>query len=169
SYFNFMDNRSKKNGLVSGIIGISLSLVVFGCSTNSNSSSEDHTTWTHYGGSPEQSRYFNANEITKENVNQLQVAWTYPTNDNAPNFFSPIIVDTTMHLMAKNSSLVALNVKTGKEIWIHANLTGLTRRGINYWESKDKKDKRLIVTVNNTLQAIDAVTGKSILTFGDSG
>lgn len=163
-----MDNRSKKNGFVSGIISLSISLVVFGCGTNNNSS-EEHTSWSHYAGSPEQSRYFNANEITKDNVNQLQVAWTYPTNDNAPNFFSPIIVDTTMYLMAKNSSLVALNVETGKEIWIHANLTGLTRRGVNYWESKDKKDKRLIVTVNNTLQAIDAITGKSILTFGDSG
>ena len=58
---------------------------------------------------------------------------------------------------------------TGKEIWIHANLVGLTRRGLNYWESKDKKDKRLIFTLNNTLQAIDAVSGKSILSFGDSG
>lgn len=162
-----MDIRSKKYGLTSGIISISLSLLALGC--GSSSSSEDHTTWTHYAGSPDQSRYFNATEITKENVNQLEVAWTYPTNDNAPNFFSPIIVDTTMYAMAKNSSLVALNVETGKEIWIHANLTGLTRRGVNYWESADKKDKRLIVTVNNTLQAIDAVTGKSILTFGDSG
>ena len=71
--------------------------------------------------------------------------------------------------MAKNSSLVAINAKTGKEIWIHANLQGLTRRGINYWESKDKKDRRLVFTLNNSIQEIDALTGKSIMTFGEKG
>jgi quinoprotein glucose dehydrogenase len=89
--------------------------------------------------------------------------------DSLPNFFSPIVVDTMMYVMAKNSSLVALNANTGKEIWIHANLQGLTRRGINYWESKDRTDRRLLFTLNNSLQAIDALTGKSILTFGKSG
>ena len=74
-----------------------------------------------------------------------------------------------MYVLAKNYSLVAVNVLTGKEIWIHTNLAGLSRRGLNYWESNDKKDKRLIFTLNNTLQAIDAVTGKTISTFGDDG
>src|SRR6187455_3820192 len=129
----------------------------------------EHNTWTHYGGSPDQSKYFNASEITKENVSQLKVAWVYPTMDELPNFFSPIIVDTIMYVMAKNSSMVAINALTGKEIWIHANLQGLTRRGINYWESKDRKNRRLLFTLNNTLQAIDALTGKSIMTFGKNG
>ena len=74
-----------------------------------------------------------------------------------------------MYVVAKNSSLVAVNAGTGKEIWIHANLLGLTRRGINYWESNDRKDRRLLFTLNNSLQAIDALTGKSIMTFGNDG
>jgi quinoprotein glucose dehydrogenase len=143
-------------------------LIVF-ISCNRGSSSHDHTTWTHYAGNPDQSKYFDASQITKENVNQMEVAWVYPSGDNLPYFFSPIVVDTTMYVMAKDFSLVAVNVVTGKEIWIHSNLMGITRRGINYWESKDKKDKRLLFTLNNTLQAIDAVTGKSVLSFGDSG
>lgn len=127
------------------------------------------STWKQYGGRPDQSKYFEASQITKENVNRLEVAWVYPTRDSAFNFFSPIVVDSIMYVMAKNSSLVAVNAETGKEIWIHANLQGLTRRGINYWESKDGKDRRLLFTLNNTLQAIDAVTGKSITTFGTDG
>jgi quinoprotein glucose dehydrogenase len=138
-------------------------------SCQSDSSTTLQATWTHYAGSPEQSKYFDAGEITKQNVSQLEVAWIYPTEDEIPYFFSPIIVDTVMYLMGKNASLIAVNVVTGKEIWIHSNLNGITRRGINYWESKDKKEKRLIFTINNTLQAIDAVTGKSILDFGDNG
>src|SRR5689334_16114828 len=125
--------------------------------------------WSHYGGKPDQSKYVEASQITKENVNQLKVAWVYPTIDSGFNFFSPIVVDTIMYVMAKNSSLVALNAETGKEIWIHANLQGLTRRGINYWESKDRNDRRLLFTLNNTLQAIDALTGKSIRSFGTKG
>jgi quinoprotein glucose dehydrogenase len=130
---------------------------------------KNQSTWTHYGGSPDQSKFFTAEDITKENVSQLEVAWTYPTEDEMPYFFSPIIVDTVMYVMAKNSSLVALNVKTGEEIWIHANLVGMTRRGLNYWESKDKKDRRLIFTLNNSIQAIDAQSGLSIRSFGNNG
>ena len=54
-----------------------------------------------------------------------------------------------MYVLAKNSSLVALDAATGKEIWIHENLPGLTTRGITYWESKDRKDRRLIFAINN--------------------
>ena len=42
-------------------------------------------------------------------------------------------------------------------------------RGINYWQSADGKDKRLLFSINSYLQAIDATTGKSILTFGENG
>ena len=74
-----------------------------------------------------------------------------------------------MYVLARNSSLVALDAATGKEIWIHENLPGLATRGIAYWESKDRKDRRLIFAINNYLQEIDARTGKSILTFGSNG
>lgn len=140
-------------------------LFIVGCNTKSSK----HTTWTHYGGSPDQSKYFNTSQITKENVNQLKVAWVYPAEGNAFYQFSPIVVDTIMYVLGNNSSLVALNALTGKEIWIHEGLQGITRRGINYWESADKKDKRLVFTLNNSLQAINALTGKTITTFGNNG
>ncbi|MES2775667.1 MAG: PQQ-binding-like beta-propeller repeat protein [Bacteroidota bacterium] len=138
-------------------------------SCNTHSSPYNHTTWSQYGGGPDQSKYFDAAEITRENVSQMQVAWTYSTEDNIPYMFQPIVVDTMMYVLGKNSSLVALNIVTRKEIWIHTNLQGLTRRGLNYWESKNRKDKRLVFTLNNSLQEIDATTGKTIKSFGDSG
>jgi quinoprotein glucose dehydrogenase len=135
-----------------------------------SSGSIAHKTWTEYGGSADQSKFVDLTQITKENVSQLQVAWEYPTSDNGtPYRFNPIVVDNVMYVLAKNNSLVALDVKTGKEIWIHANLNPASRRGINYWESKDRKDRRLIFCTNNTLQEIDARTGKSILNFGTNG
>ena len=42
------------------------------------------------------------------------------------------------------------------EIWIHENLQGITARGVNYWESRDGKDRRLIFSIGDYLQEIDA-------------
>ena len=69
----------------------------------------------------------------------------------------------------RNNSLIALDATTGKELWIHEGLGGIVSRGINYWQSADGKDKRLLFSINSYLQAIDATTGKSILTFGENG
>jgi quinoprotein glucose dehydrogenase len=160
---NFKKMSTKITGGLIALLFLSLYI------TCSNPSAPEHTTWAHYGGSPDQSKYFDASQITKENVSQMKLAWMYPSGDTLSYFFSPLVVDTIMYVMAKNFSLVAVNVLTGKEIWIHAHLQGLTRRGINYWESKDRKDRRLIFTLGNSLQAINAMTGKSIMNFGDSG
>lgn len=134
-----------------------------------NSGPDPYKTWRDFGGGPDQSKYFVQDEITKSNVNQLKVAWTYSTADENVYQFNPLIVDNIMYVLAKGNSLVALDAASGKEIWIHANLQGIAPRGINYWESKDRKDRRLIFQMNNYLQAIDALTGKSILNFGDNG
>ena len=74
-----------------------------------------------------------------------------------------------MYLVGRNNSLIALDATTGKEIWIHEGLGGITSRGLNYWQSTDGKDKRLLFSINSFLQAIDARTGRSIPTFGIDG
>ncbi|MGE0406106.1 MAG: PQQ-binding-like beta-propeller repeat protein [Candidatus Korobacteraceae bacterium] len=125
--------------------------------------------WSDYGGSPDNSHYFPTTQLTKANVSQLQVAWSYPTHANATYVFNPVVVDNVAYVLSRNSSLVAIDATSGKELWVHEGLTGIAGRGINYWESKDRKDRRLIFQMNNTLQAVDARTGKSILTFGNKG
>jgi quinoprotein glucose dehydrogenase len=77
-----------------------------------------------------------------------------------------------MYVLAHNHSIVALDAKTGKELWIHPTdpkTTLITNRGINYWESTDRSDRRLLFAADNFLQEIDARTGKSILDFGENG
>ena len=122
--------------------------------------------WRDYAGSPEGNRYIDFKQITKTNVDKLEVAWTYTyanTNTNA------IVADGVIYTQARNDAIVALDAATGKEIWIHDGLTGMTRRGLNYWESKDGKDKRILFAVADFLQEIDATTGKSIRSFGTNG
>ncbi|RAJ10258.1 quinoprotein glucose dehydrogenase [Arenibacter echinorum] len=169
-----MWTNTSKNSQSSQYFVLSLFVAVIffallGCTEKIVDGNNQHRSWEDYGGSPDQSKYVDLNQIDKFNVKELEVAWFYPTGDNKAYQFSPIIVDNQMFVLAKNNSLVALNASTGEEIWIHANLTGIARRGINYWESKDGRDKRLIFQINDYLQAIDATTGKSILAFGENG
>lgn len=161
-----MNFQKRPTKITSVAIALTCLFVYLSCNTGS---SPNHTVWTQYGGGPDQSRYFDASEINPGNVGQLEVAWNYPTEDNIPYMFQPIVVDTLMYVLGKNSSLIALSVATGKEVWIHTNLQGLTRRGVNYWQSSDGKDRRLVFTLNNSLQEIDAISGKTITNFGDSG
>ena len=95
------------------------------------------------------------------------MAWFYPY---AAPTFSPVFADGVLYGLGRNaSSLVALDAATGKELWVHEGLNGITSKGINYWQSADGKDRRLIFAVDSFLQEIDARTGKSIMSFGDNG
>src|SRR5262249_31398894 len=105
-------------------------------------------------------------QINKSNVASLTVAWNYPYGET---MFNPIVVHNVVYAKGRNNSLVALDAATGKEIWIHDGLTGITRRGMNYWESADGKDRRLLFSINDYLQEVDATTGKSIVSFGTDG
>jgi quinoprotein glucose dehydrogenase len=151
------------------VLGLAVCLSGCGAGESPRAADRQHVTWQSYGGGPDQSKFVALDQITRENVGRLEIAWFYPTNDENTYTFNPIVVDDVMYVLAKNNSLVALNAETGQEIWIHANLTGLPRRGLNYWESPDRSDRRLLITINDYLQAIDARTGQSILSFGDDG
>jgi quinoprotein glucose dehydrogenase len=132
---------------------------------------QSHTTWSDYGGGSDAAQYSALKQINRSNVSKLQVAWIYPTGDNNRYFFNPIVVDGLMYVLAKNNSIVGLDALTGREIWTWAEpgTKVITNRGINYWESHDRSDRRLLFASNHFLQAIDARTGKPILSFGKAG
>ncbi|MEO6802778.1 MAG: PQQ-binding-like beta-propeller repeat protein [Granulicella sp.] len=119
--------------------------------------------------SGDNSHYVPLKEITKANVKDLKQIWSYPTGDSTAYTFAPLVANNRIYVLAHNNSLVALDAKTGKEVWIHAKLGGIANRGIAYWQSADAKQHRLIFTIHQQLQEIDADTGKSILSFGNNG
>jgi quinoprotein glucose dehydrogenase len=135
-------------------------------------SAQSHLTWADYAGSPDAAQYSGLKQIERGNVTHLKVAWTYGIEDSNHHPFSPIVVDGVMYVLAHNNAIVALDAATGKEIWRHAadpKTDIITNRGINYWESKDRSDRRLLFAANHMLQAIDARTGKAIESFGKAG
>jgi quinoprotein glucose dehydrogenase len=138
---------------------------VLGAVTIAPSAAGD-TWWRDYAGGPASSRYFPARNVTKSNVGSLGIAWTYPFGETG---FNPIVVRGVVYGRGRNGAIVALDAKTGKEIWIHEGMQAMSARGMNYWESRNGKDRRLIFAMNDYLQEIDANTGLSIPTFGDGG
>ena len=133
---------------------------------------QDHRSWRDYGGASDSAQFTALTQITKANVAKLEVAWTFSTGDTRRYNFNPLMADGVLYVLAKDNSIVALNAATGKEIWTHSitpTPSLITSRGINYWESKDRKERRLLFCADHILRAIDAQTGKSIESFGKNG
>src|SRR5262245_48261000 len=124
-------------------------------------------TWKSYGGGVDSSQYSSLKQINKSNLKQLQVAWTFQTGGNGST--SPLVVDGVMYVprAGQGAAIVALDAATGKELW--SNPGGTTSRGMNYWESSDRKDRRLVFINGGFIKEINAQTGETIMTFGDAG
>ena len=133
---------------------------------------QDHLTWRDYSGAADSAQYSALTQINRETVGKLAVAWTYETGDRNRYSFNPLVVDSTLYVLAKSNSIVAVDAATGRELWSYvpeADLKIITSRGFNYWESADRKDRRIFFASNHALRAIDASTGKPVSTFGKAG
>jgi quinoprotein glucose dehydrogenase len=129
-------------------------------------SGQTHREWRDYAGGADSSRFVAAKQITKTNVHRLEMAWSYPGGQTD---FNPLVVRGMVYGRGPNGSFVALDAATGKQLWVHEGVQNFNGRGVNYWESKDGKDRRLIYSANNFLMEIDAVTGEPITSFGVNG
>jgi quinoprotein glucose dehydrogenase len=113
--------------------------------------------WTGYGNGADNSRYFASTQITRTNVTRLQVAWTYPFGDAGS---SPIVVRGMVYGRGRNGSLVALEAATGKEQWVRERMTGMTSRGMSYWESADGREQRLIFATD-AIRRVSATSSRA--------
>ncbi|HEY5565765.1 MAG TPA: pyrroloquinoline quinone-dependent dehydrogenase, partial [Gammaproteobacteria bacterium] len=127
-----------------------------------------YTTWRTYAGGAHASQYSSLDEINKSNVGELEVVWTFPAGDGTF-VFNPIVVDQVMYVLARDNAIIALNAETGEELWAHPHEGPVTGRGINYWQSADGSDKRLLYLNAGMLTALDAETGETIASFGENG
>ncbi len=101
-------------------------------------------------------------------MSRLEPAWFYPVQGEPVRLpFNPLVVDTVMYVAGAKGVVVALDAVTGKEMW--ASTEEATERGLTYWESGDRSDRRLILTNRRGLGQIEAQTGRLIATFGDNG
>jgi quinoprotein glucose dehydrogenase len=162
-------NHSKHNGLKRLATLTVGSLAVAGCSGQESASGAafDYETWDQYLGGSDSSQYSSLDQIDKSNVTELELVWSFQTERGSP-LFNPIVVDGVMYVLA-DGAYAALDAATGREIWRHENEGQVGARGINYWESEDGSDRRLIYLNGGMMSAIDAETGEAITSFGADG
>ncbi|MDH3648685.1 MAG: PQQ-binding-like beta-propeller repeat protein [Saprospiraceae bacterium] len=135
--------------------------------------------WPHYQGDPGSSQYSQLNQITADNVTNLQVAWIYKsgdvdTSDRSQIQCNPIIVDGTLYGTSPVLKLFALDAATGEEKWIfnpfeeQYEIFGMgVNRGLAYWT--DGTDRRILFSAGSFLHAVNADDGTQIRSFGDDG
>lgn len=154
--------------------------------------------WAHYGYGPKGTRFAPYTQIDKQNVDQLQVAWSYRTGEVAEGASeaqnTPLQIGDTIYTCTPTSKVIALDADTGKQRWTFdpkpANIKTWNRcRGVGYYEPAKVTNpfrfdgmqaasapvagacaKRIVqVTMDARLIQIDAQTGKQCEGFGDKG
>ena len=147
---------------------IVLGSILAACTGGAPQTQSPYTTWQTYSGGGHAAQYSALDQISKANVAQLEIAWTFPAGDGTF-VFNPIVVDNVMYVLARENEIVALNAQTGQELWTHPHEGPVSGRGINYWQSADGADQRLLYLNTGFLTALDAGTGETVTSFGDNG
>ncbi|WP_213803515.1 PQQ-binding-like beta-propeller repeat protein [Granulicella sp. dw_53] len=159
--------------LMAGVVaGVSIHRTSVVVRASSAERSAPYTTWHNYLGGADSAQYSALKQIDRSNVSELQQVWFYPAGNNGFRYGSnPIVVDNMMFVIGKDNNVVALDATTGAEIWVHDNQKprNISHRGVTYWESRDRSDRRLLFSTDNMLREIDARTGKTIESFGNKG
>lgn len=144
--------------------------------------------WRYYGGDAGSSKYSALTQITRANVNRLDVAWRWSSVDNEivktsparPGMYqdTPIMVNGVLYTTTSLGVYVAIDPTTGRMLWKYdpeiykgggrpPNL-GFTHRGSAYWT--DGTRRRIISGTHDAhFVSIDAETGKPDPEFGDNG
>jgi quinoprotein glucose dehydrogenase len=138
--------------------------------------------WSLYGRDAGARHFSPLTQITRDNVRNLKVAWTYrmrpaESAQADPNGFlrseaTPLVVDGVMYLSTPYSRVVALDAGTGSELWAYAlpDSQQPATRGVSYWPGDRRTPARIIIaTQAGKLIALEAGSGKPAKNFGVDG
>jgi quinoprotein glucose dehydrogenase len=148
------------------------------------------TEWRHVSGDSQGTKYSPLDQISPTNVEQLKVAWRWPSPDRAiegqnllwrPTKYqdTPLLIDGTLYTVTSLGIIAALDPGTGQTRWVYdpqsykgfegRPANGIyTNRGMGFWT--DGRASRLFIgTVDAYLLSIDPSTGKPDPAFGQNG
>ena len=152
--------------------------------------------WRAYGGSAAGNRHAAATQITPENANRLELAWTYHTRDfkraldpsEFANEATPLKANGMLYLCTAHNIVIALDPDTGREQWRydpgvddldardyqHMICRGVAYHDANAWPrampATGPCTRRIFApTAKATIVALDADTGRPCEGFGEHG
>ena len=144
--------------------------------------------WRYYGGNKGFTRYSALDQINRDNVKSVRVAWRRPAvndkliaafPDTRPNAYlraTPIMIDGVLYTQDAHGLVIALDGETGRAIWEQPfgpdreDARGASTRGVDYWRGgAGNSDRRIFSIRGEHLYALDAATGMPVQTFGTQG
>ncbi len=148
--------------------------------------SDARSEWSSYGANEGGTKYSPLDQINRENVRKLEIAWTYQTGEGKrPRAFqtTPILVNDLLIACATNDLVFALNPQSGEEVWSFDpkyepsayGAVNMKCRGVSTWSDHQAAEgsicqTRIIYgTGDLRVIALDAETGRTCPGFGDDG
>lgn len=141
--------------------------------------------WRFYGGDGGHTQYTGLDQIDRDNVTELQVAWRWKAENSAADPFfnfesTPIMIGGILYTTTGASEVAAVDAETGQTMWLFTpppKASGDTERslspqgsgrGVAYWT--DGEQARIFHSVSDgRLVALDANTGEPVAGFGEGG
>ena len=142
--------------------------------------------WPAWGGTDSSQRYTPLTQINRDNVGQLERAWTFRTGDLPEERWgaetTPLKVGDTVYLCSARNKLFALDAATGQQRWtydpqvadINIPYTAACR-GVTYHAragadaAQPCATKVIEGTLDGRIIAVDARTGRPCPAFGQNG
>jgi len=140
--------------------------------------------WRNFGGALGATRYAPLDEIDRDNVGNLEIAWRWSAANFGPtpeirNVSMPIMRDGKLFLGAgATRNVVALDAQTGQTLWMWRPQEGErfaqaarkdSGKGVSYYEGADGRRRVIVVTPGYHLVSLNAETGLPDPEFGAGG
>ena len=139
--------------------------------------------WRAYGAEEASTRYSPIDQITRDNVKNLEVAWTWKFDNygsaaqTATTETTPLMVGGKLYFTAgQRRTVIAADAGTGETLWTWRPDEGArfdaaprkVHRGVAYW-SNGQEERIVVVTPGFQLVSLDAKTGRPVQGFGQGG
>ena len=96
----------------------------------------ENTDWPVYLGDSGRQHYSALDQINRENVGQLEVAWVYNSGEvQGTMYTSPLVIDGVLYSLSPKLIAFALDAATGEELWRYDPEISGAQRGMMWWES----------------------------------
>jgi quinoprotein glucose dehydrogenase len=141
--------------------------------------------WKAYRGDEASTAYSAADLITRDNVKNLQVAWSWKfdnyggaASETLATETTPLMVNGVLYFTAgARRTVVAAKADTGETLWTWRPDEGArfdqaprkVHRGVAYWSDGRGNDRIVVVTPGFHLVALDAKSGRPVPGFGRDG
>ncbi|HVS23310.1 MAG TPA: pyrroloquinoline quinone-dependent dehydrogenase [Gammaproteobacteria bacterium] len=141
--------------------------------------------WPFYAGNLAAQRYSPLDQINRDNVGKLEIAWRFQTGNYGPkpesrNEATPLMIGGVLYTTAGvTRNVTAIDPKSGETLWVWRPNDGEERykaaprkssgRGLSYWTDHAGHERLFVVTPGFFLVALDPDTGRPVPGFGENG